>query len=89
MFAFVIWDKIELKHFGARDHFGIKSFFDCEQDVVTYFASEKKSILTAMNEELDVNSLQHFLSFQYVPEPSTLSQNIEKLLPGHYFTLPI
>lgn len=39
-----------------------------------------------MNEELDMNSLQHFLSFQYVPEPSTLSKNIEKLLPGHYFT---
>lgn len=42
--------------------------------------------MTAMNEELDVNSLQHFLSFQYVPEPSTLSKNIKKLLPGHYFT---
>ncbi|MGG0411613.1 hypothetical protein [Peribacillus simplex] len=26
MFAFVIWDKIELKLFGARDHFGIKPF---------------------------------------------------------------
>ncbi|MCK1992367.1 asparagine synthase (glutamine-hydrolyzing) [Peribacillus muralis] len=86
MFAFVIWDKIEKKLFGARDHFGIKPFFYCEQDDVTYFASEKKSILTTMNEELDVNSLQHYLSFQYVPEPSTLSKNIQKLLPGHYFT---
>ncbi|MDV7767546.1 MULTISPECIES: asparagine synthase (glutamine-hydrolyzing) [unclassified Peribacillus] len=86
MFAFVIWDKVEQKLFGARDHFGIKPFFYCEQDNVTYFASEKKSILTAMNEELDVNSLQHFLSFQYVPEPSTLSNNIKKLSPGHYFT---
>ncbi|AOH54421.1 asparagine synthase (glutamine-hydrolyzing) [Peribacillus muralis] len=86
MFAFVIWDKIEEKLFGARDHFGIKPFFYCEQDEVTYFASEKKSILTTMDEKLDVNSLQHYLSFQYVPEPSTLSKNIKKLLPGHYFT---
>ncbi|PJN87258.1 asparagine synthase (glutamine-hydrolyzing) [Bacillus sp. mrc49] len=86
MFAFVIWDKIEEKLFGARDHFGIKPFFYCEQDEVTYFASEKKSILTTMSEELDVDSLQHYLSFQYVPEPSTLSKNIKKLLPGHYFT---
>lgn len=43
MFAFVIWDKIEEKLFGARDHFGIKPFFYCEQDEVTYFASEKKA----------------------------------------------
>ncbi len=54
-------------------------FFYYEQDDVTFFASEE-IILTAMNDELDVNSLQHFLSFQYVPEPSTLSKNIEKLL---------
>lgn len=42
--------------------------------------------MTTMSEELDVDSLQHYLSFQYVPEPSTLSKNIKKLLPGHYFT---
>lgn len=86
MFAFVIWDKEEEKLFGARDHFGIKPFFYCEQDETTYFASEKKSILTAISEELDVDSLQHYLSFQYVPEPSTLTKSIKKLPPGHFFT---
>ncbi|MGV2448036.1 UNVERIFIED_CONTAM: asparagine synthase (glutamine-hydrolyzing), partial [Bacillus sp. ATCC 13368] len=86
MFAFVIWDKEEEKLFGARDHFGIKPFFYCEQDETTYFASEKKSILTAISEELDVDSLQHYLSFQYVPEPATLTKSIKKLPPGHFFT---
>ena len=42
MFAFVIWDKVEQRLFGARDHFGIKPFFYCEQEGITYFASEKK-----------------------------------------------
>ncbi|RFU67030.1 asparagine synthase (glutamine-hydrolyzing) [Bacillus sp. V59.32b] len=86
MFAFVIWDKLEERLYGARDHFGIKPFFYCEQSNITYFASEKKSILTAIEDELDIHSFQHFLSFQYVPEPNTMTKSIKKLSPGHYFT---
>jgi asparagine synthase (glutamine-hydrolysing) len=86
MFGFVIWDKEEQLLFGARDHFGIKPFFYLERDDITYFASEKKGILVAMNDELDMDSLQHYLSFQYVPEPDTMTRFIKKLQPGHYFT---
>ena len=86
MFAFVIWDKVEQQLFGARDHFGIKPFFYAEQENLTYFASEKKSILLAMNGNIDSHSLQHYLSFQYVPEPDTMTNKIKKLAPGHYFS---
>lgn len=86
MFAFVIWDKVEQKLFGARDHFGIKPFFYSEQDGMTYFASEKKSILLAKKDDLSYASLQHYLSFQYVPEPDTMTEQIKKLPSGHYFT---
>ncbi|TWI54496.1 asparagine synthase (glutamine-hydrolyzing) [Halalkalibacter nanhaiisediminis] len=86
MFAFVIWDKLEQKLFGARDHFGIKPFFYYEKEDVTYFASEKKSILLAEDYVLNMESLQHYLSFQYVPEPETMTKHIKKLPPGHYFT---
>lgn len=86
MFAFVIWDKVEQQLFGARDHFGIKPFFYSEQEETTYFASEKKSILLAMAGKIDSESLQHYLSFQYVPEPNTMTAHIKKLAPGHYFT---
>lgn len=89
MFAFVIWDKVEQKLFGARDHFGIKPFFYTEQGDVTYFASEKKSILLAVDGKMDADSLQHYLSFQYVPEPNSMTSDIKKLLPGHYFTKEI
>lgn len=85
MFAFVIWDKIEHKLFGARDHFGIKPLFYSEKGDAMYVASEKKSILLATKGTLDQNSLQHYLSFQYVPEPDTLTSEIKKLEPGHYF----
>ncbi|WP_059171471.1 asparagine synthase (glutamine-hydrolyzing) [Bacillus sp. FJAT-27445] len=87
MFAFVIWDKQEKKLFGARDHFGIKPFFYYENEGKTLFASEKKSILLALeNEEMNYDSLQHYLTYQFVPEPETMTEGIHKLEPGHYFT---
>lgn len=85
MFSLVIWDKKEKQLFGARDHFGIKPFFYSENNDAFYFASEKKSILLASNGKLDKESLQHYLSFQYVPEPETLTKEVKKLPPGNYF----
>ena len=87
MFSFVIWDKETKKVFGARDYFGIKPFFYCANEEGLYFASEKKSIVFALEkEQVDSESIQHYFTYQYVPEPATISQNIFKLEPGHYFT---
>ncbi|MBD8068579.1 asparagine synthase (glutamine-hydrolyzing) [Bacillus sp. PS06] len=87
MFGFVIWDKQEKTLFGARDPFGIKPFFYYETDGKTYFGSEKKSILLALeNDILNYDSLQYYLTYQFVPEPETMSDGIKKLEPGHYFT---
>ena len=87
MFAFVIWDKQEQTLYGARDPFGIKPFFYSENEDKTYFASEKKSILLAVKNDdfLDYKSLQHYLTYQFVPEPGTMHEGIQKLEPGHYF----
>ena len=52
MFSFVIWDKQEQSLYGARDHFGIKPFFYFEDEEKTFFASEKKSILLAMKNDV-------------------------------------
>ena len=30
-------------------------------------------------------SLQHYLTYQFVPEPDTMNEGIQKLEPGHYF----
>jgi asparagine synthase (glutamine-hydrolysing) len=90
MFAFVIWDKEEQTLYGARDMFGIKPFFYFHDGDRTFFGSEKKSILLALeNDVLDYESLQHYLTFQFVPEPNTMSKGIQKLEPGHYFTKKI
>jgi asparagine synthase (glutamine-hydrolysing) len=90
MFAFVIWDKLEKTLYGARDPFGIKPFFYFDDGEKTFFASEKKSILLALqNDVLNYDSLQHYLTYQFVPEPYTMSEGISKLEPGHYFTKKI
>lgn len=87
MFGFVIWDKQEKSVYGARDHFGIKPFHYAEEDGIIYFASEKKSIYQILKKkELDEVSLQNYLTFQFVPDPDTMTKGIHRLAPGHYFT---
>lgn len=87
MFGFLIWDKEKQELFGARDPFGIKPFFYKEDGERTLFASEKKSILLAMEQnELNADALQQYMTYQFVPEPETMTNGIKKLEPGHYFT---
>lgn len=86
MYTFVIWDRQEKKLFGARDYFGIKPLYIAEGKDAIYFASEKKSIVYATkNNEIDGASLQQYFTYQYAPEPSTLTTHIQKIEPGHYF----
>ena len=90
MYTFIIWDRQEKRLFGARDHFGIKPLYIAQQDDTTFFASEKKSIIYAMkNNEVNPTLLQHYFTYQYGPEPETLTTNINKIEPGHYFVKEI
>lgn len=89
MFAILIWDKENQVLYGARDPFGIKPLFFKNAEEGMYFASEKKSLLGDIEGTVDREALQHYLSFQYVPEPMTMHENIEKLNPGHYFVKPL
>lgn len=86
MFSFLIWDKEKNELFGARDHFGIKPFFYYENEDELYCASEKKSILLAASGgSFNQEALHYYLTYQFVPEPHTLSSQIKRLDPGHYF----
>lgn len=89
MFSFLIWDKRDKVLFGARDPFGIKPFYFMENnETELYCTSELKSLhyLITNNEDgLNLESLQHYFSYQYVPEPQTMQRNIHKLQPGYFF----
>ena len=83
MFAFVIWDNHKKEAFVARDHFGIKPLFYQEIQDGIRFASEKKSLFL-QDHKINEQALHHYMSFQYVPEPLTMNEEILKLEPGHY-----
>ncbi|SDK09129.1 asparagine synthase (glutamine-hydrolyzing) [Sediminibacillus albus] len=86
MFSVLIWDKKAQVLYGVRDPFGIKPLFYSETDEGTYFASEKKSItLMKDNDQVNTEALQQYLSFQFAPEPMTLSEGVLKVEPGHFF----
>lgn len=86
MFSFIIYDTIDRVIFVARDFFGIKPLYYYIADEKIYFASEKKSILLMIDEKKGVNheALQHYMTFQFVPDNMTLSEDILELPPGHF-----
>jgi len=88
MFAFAIWDNRERTLFLARDRLGIKPLFYAQAGGRFVFASELKAIL-AQGETpraLDPQSLDHYLTFMYVPAPNTIIKGVKKLQPGHTLT---
>src|SRR5262249_48071476 len=70
----------------ARDRFGIKPLYYVKAAARFLFASEIKAILLSDLVARDVNleALQAYLSFLWVPGPETLFSEIEQLPPGHY-----
>jgi asparagine synthase (glutamine-hydrolysing) len=85
MFAFVIWDDRRHRAVLARDHVGIKPLYYAEAGDVLLFGSELKCLLASglVSTEIDVESLELFLSLGFVPGPRTILRNVKKLLPGH------
>jgi asparagine synthase (glutamine-hydrolysing) len=88
MYAFAIWDVRRRELFAARDRFGIKPLFYEPRDGLLRLASEKKALLDrTVDTPADLDALRHYLSFQFVPPPATLSPSIQALPPGHTLTV--
>lgn len=90
MFSFLIWDTEDRVMFGARDWFGIKPLYTYADERGTFFASEKKALLSVAGRgagDVDPVALQHYLSLQYVPEPASMHANISRIESGCSFTL--
>ena len=87
MFAFCIWDKAKKQLFLARDQIGIKPLFYCiDKYQRLLFASELKAILVAdsFDKELNINAIEDYFSYGYIPDPNTIFKNVFKLPPAHY-----
>ncbi|RMD92608.1 MAG: asparagine synthase (glutamine-hydrolyzing), partial [Calditrichaeota bacterium] len=85
MFAFAIWDNRLKQLFLARDRVGIKPLYYYVDRQRLVFGSELKSILQLpeVPRELDLQALDLFLTYEYVPAPYSILKNIRKLPAGH------
>ncbi len=88
MFAFAI---VDLRHENprlilARDHFGVKPLYYIHQGRRLAAASEIKALLElpGVEPEIDLEALNQYLTFLWVPDPKTMFRGIYKLPAGHY-----
>ena len=92
MFAFALWDARRRRLLLARDRFGQKPLFYRFDGRRLLFASEIKAILAASGAgaprpELDLRSLDEYLTLRFIPSPRTLFRGIRKLPPAHLLVL--
>lgn len=85
MFAFAIWDERRQVLLIARDRLGIKPLFFADTGKKLVFGSEIKSILQdpTISRSMDLNALDAYLAYSYIPAPLTIFKSIRKLEPGH------
>jgi asparagine synthase (glutamine-hydrolysing) len=84
MFAIALWDDRQGRLVVARDRYGIKPLYYREQGDTLSFASELKALLRmpGFSREIDLEALDAFLAFGFVPAPLTIFREARKLAPG-------
>jgi asparagine synthase (glutamine-hydrolysing) len=100
MFAFAIWDARSsgatgdaARHarvFLARDRMGIKPLYYACADGALLFASEVRALIASgcVAPRIAPDSLESYLLFGSVAEPTTLVDGVFSLPPGHSLMLP-
>lgn len=86
MFALAVLETRRKTLFIARDRLGIKPLYYYNKNNIFMFSSELKAIVnvTGFDKSLDLESLSHFFSLNYIPAPDTIFKDIKQLLAGHY-----
>ena len=86
MFAFVIYDKIKHRFFGARDRLGQKPFYYYHNGKDFEFASQVSSIQLYNNDlSISERAIHTYLTWGTIPDPLSIFNKIHKLLPGYSF----
>lgn len=91
MFAFAIWDSRRRKLFMARDRIGVKPLYYWSDGTHVAFSSELKGLLSLpfVPRQLNMQALQSYLVYEYVPAPESIFQGIQKLPAGHTLELQL
>jgi asparagine synthase (glutamine-hydrolysing) len=81
MFAISLWDTRRKRLVLARDRYGEKPLYYGLVGGKVIYGSEPKAITAhpAVEPEIDLDALRHYLSFDYVPAPRTIYKGLSKL----------
>ena len=87
-FAAAIWDKEKDELVIVRDRYGKKPLLIYKDEDKIIFASEMKALFEAgIPKELNWSILPLYFSLNYIPQPYSMIQNVQKLKPGHYIRI--
>ncbi|MEZ5400744.1 MAG: asparagine synthase (glutamine-hydrolyzing) [Bryobacteraceae bacterium] len=86
MFAFAVWSEPERRLTIVRDRLGIKPVYWMRRGADLHFGSELKALFAhpSVPRTLDRQALPLYLSLNYLPQPFTLVEGVEKLAPGSW-----
>jgi len=89
MFAFAIWDQKRERLFLARDRVGQKPLLYSFNGNKFCFASEFTSLLAngLVEKKINLEAIDYYLTFGYIPAPLTIYKDVFKLLPAHFLLL--
>jgi asparagine synthase (glutamine-hydrolysing) len=84
MFAFALWDARKARLLAARDRLGEKPLYYCHAGGRLVFGSELKALLRdpAVPRDVDLEALDDYLAYGYVPAPRTIFAGVRKLRAG-------
>ncbi|MBI2030855.1 asparagine synthase (glutamine-hydrolyzing) [Candidatus Kaiserbacteria bacterium] len=86
MFAIALYDAHTGELVLARDRMGKKPLYWTLADGVFLFGSELKALMAhpAFRREIDPESVNLFLAYEYVPTPHSIFKGVQKLSPGSF-----
>lgn len=88
MFSFAIWDEKNSSLFLARDRIGIKPLYYHYDEASgrLLFSSDLKPLLKSglVQKEIDLASLDYYLTYRYIPAPASIIEGVKKLEAGTY-----
>ena len=90
MFAMSVWNENRQELMLARDRFGEKPLYIYKESGQVWFSSELKTLIKAFPEKkwtINQNAAYSFLTLQYIVEPETMFNEIQKLPRGSFMLL--
>lgn len=86
MYAFAVWDDLEMALYIARDPYGIKPLYVADDGWTLRVSSQVKALIRDPNvsKETCPAGATGFLLWGSVPEPFSIFRDIYPLSPGHY-----